>query len=68
MKLNVIAFIVGLLCTFGSFSVYIDARYYDKEDVDFKFKEVNLRLDSIKRIQCALVADIDKILYRAECQ
>lgn len=68
MKMQMVGFILGLLVTFGGLTTYIDAKYYDKEDVDFKFNEIKVGLTAIKRIQCALIKIEDKILWEAECQ
>lgn len=63
-----LTFLGGTVIAVFSMATYINERYYDKEDVDFKFRSVYQRLDSIKKIQCALIKDGNKILWEAECK
>ena len=75
MKLQVVSFFISSIVVLASGVAYIQANYYDKEDVrnkfkiiEYKIKEVKTSVKSLKNIQCALIKKTNPDLYEAECR
>ena len=48
MKTHLISFVVSMLAVLGSGIAYIQANYYDKEDVNNKFQLIEYKIREVK--------------------
>ncbi len=59
--------VVSILTLVGGLFAYVNANYYDKDDVDGKFTLIERTTINHKKITCALIKGKHDKLYQSYC-